>query len=69
MEQSNPKSEVINVVDKIENGNRADAINAINDMLFSKAADAMAAYKQIVAKSYFDEPAEALPDETDNRND
>ena len=42
MEQSNPESEVMNVVDKIENGNRADAINAINDMLFAKAADAMA---------------------------
>ena len=34
MEQSNPESEVMNVVDKIESGNRADAINAINDMLF-----------------------------------
>ena len=66
MEQSNPESEVMNVVDKIENGNRADAINAINDMLFSKAADAMASYKQVVAKTFFDEPAEALPDATDN---
>ena len=66
MEQSNPESEVMNVVDKITNGNRADAINAINDMLFSKAADAMASYQQIVANSYFDEPAEELPNETDN---
>ena len=66
MEQSNPESEVMNVVDKIENGNRADAINAINDMLFSKAADAMASYKQVVAKTFFYETAEELHDETDN---
>ena len=26
----------------------------------------MASYKQVVAKTFFDEPAEALPDETDN---
>tara|TARA_B100002019_G_scaffold291362_1_gene311341 strand:- start:21 stop:230 length:210 start_codon:yes stop_codon:yes gene_type:complete len=69
MEQSNPDAEILSVVNSIENGQRAAAIDAINDMLFSKAADAMSAYKQIVAKTFFDEPVEELPDETDNGND
>jgi len=69
MEQSNPNAEILNVVKSIEDGQRASAIDAIQDLLYSRAADAMSQYKQIVAKSYFDEPAEALPDETDNGND
>ena len=69
MEQSNPDAEILSVVKSIEDGQRAAAIDAINDMLFSKAADAMSAYKQIVAKTFFDEPVEELPDETDNGND
>lgn len=69
MEQSNPNAEILNVVKSIEDGQRANAIDAIQDLLYSRAADAMSQYKQIVAKSYFDEPAEALPDETDNGND
>lgn len=69
MEQSNPNAEVLNVVKSIEDGQRANAIDAIQDLLYSRAADAMSQYKQIVAKSFFDEPAEALPDETDNGND
>ena len=69
MEQSNPNAEILNAVKSIEDGQRANAIDAIQDLLYSRAADAMSQYKQIVAKSYFDEPAEALPDETDNGND
>jgi len=69
MEQSNPNAEVLNVVKSIEDGQRANAIDAIQDLLYARAADAMSQYKQIVAKSFFDEPAEALPDETDNGND
>ena len=69
MEQSNPNAEILNVVKSIEDGQRANAIDAIQDLLYSRAADAMSQYKQIVAKSFFDEPAEALPDETDNGND
>ena len=52
MEQSNPDAEILSVVKSIEDGQRAAAIDAINDMLFSKAADAMSAYKQIVAKTF-----------------
>jgi hypothetical protein len=69
MEQSNPNAEVLSVVKSIEDGQRANAIDAIQDLLYSRAADAMSQYKQIVAKSYFDEPAEELPNETDNGND
>ena len=43
---------------------------AVNDILFSRAADAMASYKQTVANTYFDEPVgEAQPNETDNGTD
>ena len=70
MEESNPQAEVLNVVDFIKDGKRADAIDAVNDILFSRAADAMANYKQTVAQTYFDEPVgEAQPNETDNGTD
>jgi hypothetical protein len=39
-------------------------------MLFSKASEAMAGYKKVVANTFFDEPTETEePDETDNGND
>ena len=61
---------MLNVVDFIKDGKRADAIDAVNDILFSRAADAMASYKQTVANTYFDEPVgEAQPNETDNGTD
>ena len=61
---------MLNVVDFIKDGKRADAIDAVNDILFSRAADAMGSYKQTVAKTYFDEPVgEAQPNETDNGTD
>ena len=61
---------MLNVVDFIKDGKRADAIAAVNDILFSRAADAMASYNQTVAKTYFDEPVgEAQPNETDNGTD
>ena len=70
MEESNPQAEVLNVVDFIKDGKRADAIDAVNDILFSRAADAMASYKQTVANTYFDEPVgEAQPNETENGTD
>lgn len=69
MEQSNPNAEVLSVVKSIEDGQRASAIDAIQDILYARAADAMSQYKQIVAKTFFDEPVEELPDETDHGND
>ena len=60
----------VDIVDKINNNDRASAIDAIHDMLFAKASDAMANYKKVVANTFFDEPQETeTTDETDNGND
>ena len=60
----------VNIVDKINDNDRAAAIDAIHDLLFSKASDAMADYKKVVANTFFDEPTETeTTDETDNGND
>ena len=59
----------VDIVGKISNNNRASAIDAIQDLLYAKASDAMTDYKQIVAKSFFDEPTETETDETDNGTD
>ena len=62
----------VDIVGKIDDNQRASAIDAIHDMLFSKASEAMADYKKVVANSFFDEPTEtetAVTDETDNGND
>ena len=66
MEQSNPNAEILSVVDTIKDGKRADALDAVNDLLFSRAADAIKSYKQVVAKTFFDEPQVEEPsNETD----
>ena len=56
---------------KIDDNQRASAIDAIHDMLFGKASQAMADYKQVVANTFFDEPTETeIPNnETDNGTD
>ena len=60
----------VDIVNKIADNQRADAINTIHDLLFSKASDAMANYKKTVANTFFDEPTETeVTDETDNGND
>jgi len=60
----------VDIVNQIADNQRAGAIDAIHDMLFSKASDAMANYKKVVANSFFDEPQETeTTDETDNGND
>ena len=60
----------VNIVNKIADNQRSDAINTIHDLLFSKASDAMASYKKSVANTFFDEPTETeVTDETDNGND
>ncbi len=60
---------VVDIINKISNSDRAAAIDAIQDLLFSKASDAMATYKQVVAQTFFDEPTETETDETDNGTD
>ena len=69
MEQANPEAEVINVVTAIADNERAKAIDAIQDMLYAKASDAMSTYKQTVAQTFFDEPVDTETNETDNGND
>ena len=68
----NPHQGEVDIVGQITNNERAKAIDAIQDMLFAKASDAMADYKKTVANTYFDEPTETeteVTDETDNGND
>jgi hypothetical protein len=60
----------VNIINQIADNQRAAAIDAIQDLLFAKASDAMADYKKIVANTFFDEPTETeTTDETDNGND
>ena len=68
----NPLQGEVDIVNQIADNQRANAINAIHDMLFAKASDAMADYKKVVANTFFDEPQETeteVTDETDNGND
>jgi len=67
--ENNNEVGVVDIVNKINNSDRASAIDAIHDLLFAKASDAMAQYKQVVANTFFDEPTETETDETDNGTD
>jgi hypothetical protein len=69
MSEQNTEQGVVDIVNKINDNDRASAIDAIQDLLFAKASDAMATYKQVVAKTFFDEPTETETDETDNGTD
>ena len=68
VDQANPESEVMNVVNSIRDNQRANAIDALQDILYSRSNDALGKYKQTVAKTYFDEP-EAKPEEPSNETD
>ena len=68
--EANTFSSEADIVSKINDNDRAGAIDAIQDLLFAKASDAMADYKKVVANTFFDEPTETeTTDETDNGND
>ena len=69
IDQANPESEVMNVVNHISDNNRAAAIDAIQDMLYAKSSDAIGDYKKTVAKTYFDQPIEDKPEEPSNETD
>ena len=67
-----PEAGVMDVVTHIADNQRADAIDKLQDLLYARSSDAMSTYKQSVAKTYFDEPAEKPEEssnETDNGND
>lgn len=48
--------ELLNIVDLIADKKRGEALDKINDYLYSKASDVIDQYKQTVASTYFDEP-------------
>ena len=61
----------VDIIGKIHDNQRATAIDAVHDMLFGKASQAMADYKKVVANTFFDEPTDTeIPNnETDNGTD
>ena len=61
----------VDIVNKIDDNQRATAIDAIHDLLFGKASQAMADYKKVVANTFFDEPTDTeIPNNaTDNGTD
>ena len=67
--ETNSEVGVVDIVNKIDDNDRASAIDSIHDLLFAKASDAMAQYKQVVANTFFDEPTQTETDETDNGAD
>ncbi len=72
IDQANPAAEVVDVVSAIADNQRANAIDAIQDMLYARSSDAIADYKKTVAKTFFDQPEEKPEEpsnETDNGND
>ena len=68
-----PEAGVMDVVKSIADNQRADAIDALQDLLYARSSDALGKYKQTVAKTYFDGQVEDKPEEpsneTDNGND
>ena len=52
--EANPKQGEVDIVNQIADNQRASAIDAIHDMLFAKASDAMADYKKTVANTFFE---------------
>ena len=72
VDQANPEAEVMNVVNHISDNQRADAIDALQDLLYARSSDAIGKYKQTVANTLFDQPEEKPEEpsnETDNGND
>ena len=69
IDQANPEAEVVDVVSAIADNQRANAIDAIQDMLYAKSSDAIGDYKKTVAKTYFDQPVEDKPEEPSNETD
>ena len=73
VDQANPDPGVMDVVKSIADNQRANAIDALQDIMYARSSDALGKYKQTVAKTYFDGQVEDKPEEpsneTDNGND
>lgn len=55
--------ELVNIVDLIADKKRGEALDKINDYLYSRASDVIDQYKQTVSSTYFDEPTDAPSEE------
>ena len=53
MDSPKPEVSARNAVDAIADGNRAAAVDAINQMLYGKSAETLDGYADTLAKSYF----------------
>ena len=69
IDQANPDSEIMNVVNSITDSQRSSAIDAIQDILYARSNDAIGDYKKTVAQTYFNEPTEEKPEEPSNETD
>ena len=56
-------AEVLNIVNLIGDKKRADALDAIEDILYAKASQTIDTYKKTVANTFFDEPTGDTPEE------
>ena len=73
IDQANPDPGVMDVVKAVADNQRANAIDALQDLLYARSSDAIGDYKKTVAKTFFDETVADTPEEpsneTDNGND
>jgi hypothetical protein len=53
-------SEILDIVNLINDKKKGEALDKATEYLYSKASQAIDQYKQTVAATYFDEPAEPL---------
>ena len=69
IDQVDPKQGVLDIVNSIDDNQRAKAIDAIQDLLYARSSDAIGDYKKTVAKTFFDEPIDDKPEEPSNETD
>lgn len=53
----------LDIVNAISNKKKVDALDMVNDLMKSTAAEALGMYKKSVASTYFDEPVESIETE------
>jgi|LakMenE18May11ns_1017448.scaffolds.fasta_scaffold8442674_1 hypothetical protein len=56
-------SNTLDIVNLIANKNKAEALDAVHDLMQISAAEAIGLYKQAVASTYFNEPVDSLETE------
>jgi DNA-binding XRE family transcriptional regulator len=56
-------SNTLDIVNLIANKNKAEALDAVHDLMQNSAAEAIGMYKQTVASTYYNEPVESLETE------